>query len=235
MSKKEELAKLFEQWRSEISAECFIRDGIVQEENFDKSAIKVLFVLKESPEEPGQGKGWCLADLMRKVARREESHSNFGGKLALWSYSLLNGLPHWEDVKKKWEDPSKQREVLQSLLQIAVMNTKKVPGGKSSEDEKLKTVLEHEGEWIKKEVQIIAPDVVVCCGVWHLWKEMLGVTDSQTLTSPNGFQWFELSLEDKVPRKFLCFPHPSRPLENAIMYSFYIDGIRQSKILKTSS
>ncbi len=226
MNRQEELKRHFIKWRKTFCEDKnFVFDGIVREDKYTESPVKILFVLKEMPWDE-KSDTYSLTKLMEEAVSGDQAYGNFCGKLALWSYGLLNCLPSWENVSKKWEVEKDQKEILDSLLRIAVMNTKKYPGEPRSEDEDLKHVLERDKDLLLQEIRIIEPEVVVCCGVWHLWKEILEVEDSETVTSPNGFQWFEYSIKENVSSKFLCFPHPSRPLENAIMYSFYIDGIR---------
>jgi len=228
MTKKQRLSILFEKWQRKLGTDYLVDDGIVDESSFEETKPRILYLLKE-PNDNGGKKSWSLTEYIRKVTLKEKGYSpgQFCGTLARWSYGLLNGYPCWHTI-----ETLKQGSMLNILNKIAILNIKKTGGTGSADEKEIKTHLHAHKEEILEEIRIVAPEIVICCGVGHLW--MQEFPNNVTVhNSPTGLQWFEFALAQEFsPRKFLCFAHPSRPMEKAIMYSYYLDGIRSDETLR---
>ena len=157
-----ELEKLFDEWRKrhisedysndKISKNNFIPDGIIDEASYMQSPKKLLFIAKEDSRgyfETVQKDGvWCR----RGVFGEEESGTRFSSGLALLANAILN---------ENFETPEKD---ISALRYVAFMNINK-RGGFTECETDLDAYVEKYEDLIDREIKIISPDIIVCCGM----------------------------------------------------------------------
>lgn len=163
-----ELEKLFDEWRKrhisedysndKISKNNFIPDGIIDEASYMQSPKKILFIAKEAAclkkgntieknFEIAQNDGfWC-----RRVVLGEEGGTGFSSGLALLANAILN---------ENFETPEKD---ISALRYVAFMNINK-RGGFTECKTKLSGYVKNYKDLIDREIKIISPDIIVCCG-----------------------------------------------------------------------
>lgn len=164
-----ELEKLFEEWQERhesencssenISKSNFIPDGIIDEASYMQSPKKILFIAKEAAclkeentieknFETAQNDGfWC-----RRVVLGEEGETRFSSGLALLANAILN---------ENFETPEKD---ISALRYVAFMNINK-RGGFTECETDLDAYVEKYEDLIDREIKIISPDIIVCCGM----------------------------------------------------------------------
>lgn len=174
-----ELEKLFDEWRkrhisedysndkisknktskNKISKNNFIPDGIIDEASYMQSPKKILFIAKEAAclkkgntieenFETAQNDGfWCR----RVVLGEEKRGTGFSSGLALLANAILN---------ENFETPEKD---ISALRYVAFMNINK-RGGFTECKTKLSDYAENYKDLIDREIKIISPDIIVCCG-----------------------------------------------------------------------
>lgn len=166
-----ELEKLFDEWRKrhisedysndKISKNNFIPDGIIDEASYIQSPKKILFIAKEAAcldkrkktaeenFETAQKDGfWCR----RVVFGEEESGTSFSSGLALLANAILN---------ENFETPEKD---ISALRYVAFMNINKRGGFTSCQPGRLAAYAKKYKDLIDREIRIISPDIIVCCG-----------------------------------------------------------------------
>ena len=167
-----ELEKLFDEWRKrhisedysndKISKNNFIPDGIIDEASYMQSPKKILFIAKEAAcldktekttaeenFEAAQKDGfWCR----RVVLGEEKRGTHFSSGLALLASALLN---------KNFETPQKNLSVLRY---VAFMNINKRGGFTECKTKLLRDYAKKYKDLIDREIRIISPDIIVCCG-----------------------------------------------------------------------
>ena len=165
-----ELEKLFDEWRKrhisedysndKISKNNFIPDGIIDEASYMQSPKKILFIAKEAAcldktekttaeknFEAAQKDGfWC-----RRVVLEGEGGTRFSSGLALLANAILN---------ENFETPEKD---ISALRYVAFMNINK-RGGFTECKTKLSDYAKNYKDLIDREIKIISPDIIVCCG-----------------------------------------------------------------------
>lgn len=165
-----ELEKLFEEWQERhesencssenISKSNFIPDGIIDEASYMQSPKKILFIAKEAAclkkgntieknFEIAQNDGfWC-----RRVVLGEEGGTRFSSGLALLANAILN---------ENFETPEKD---ISALRYVAFMNINKRGGFTSCQARRLAAYVKKYKDLIDREIRIISPDIIVCCGM----------------------------------------------------------------------
>ena len=166
-----ELDELFEEWRDRheaenydgenISKSNFIPDGIIDEASYMQSPKKILFIAKEAAclkkentieknFENAQNDGfWCrraaFGDAKAKKGR-------FSLGLALLANAILN---------ENFETPEKD---ISALRYVAFMNINKRGGFTECKTDLLRDYAQNYKDLIDREIKIISPDIIVCCG-----------------------------------------------------------------------
>lgn len=165
-----ELEKLFEEWQERhesencssenISKSNFIPDGIIDEASYMQSPKKILFIAKEAAclkkgntieknFEIAQNDGfWC-----RRVVLGEEGGTRFSSGLALLANAILN---------ENFETPEKD---ISALRYVAFININKRGGFTSCQTRRLAAYVKKYKDLIDREIRIISPDIIVCCGM----------------------------------------------------------------------
>lgn len=149
ISEKED--KLFEAWPSR--QESFVRDGIVDADEYARSRVKLVFVLKEAnaPGERGdlreflRGGGW--GPTWNNVTRWVEG---------------IEGLPcivPWDKLSEV--DNNRRKRVLRKIVAV---NLKKEPGAGVAEYDQLREATRRDRQSISKQLSLYAPNYVICCG-----------------------------------------------------------------------
>ncbi len=167
-----ELEKLFDEWRKrhisedysndKISKNNFIPDGIIDEASYMQSPTKILFIAKEAAcldktekttaeenFETAQNDGfWCR----RVVLGEEKRETSFSSGLALLANAILN---------ENFETPEKD---ISALRYVAFMNINKRGGFTECKTKLLRDYAQNYKDLIDREIKIISPDIIVCCG-----------------------------------------------------------------------
>ena len=166
-----ELEKLFDEWRKrhisedysndKISKNNFIPDGIIDEVSYIQSPKKILFIAKEAAclkkgntieenFETAQNDGfWCR----RVVLGEEKRGTGFSSGLALLANAILN---------ENFETPEKD---ISAFRYVAFMNINKRGGFTECKTKLLRDYAQNYKDLIDREIKIISPDIIVCCGM----------------------------------------------------------------------
>ena len=130
----------------------FISDGAVNPYIYEISKPEIAFFLKEAYSEPNSG-NWCLTDWLNNGAM-----TRMWGAVAEWTYGIRNTTK--TDIPAK---PNLSREEKTDLLKsVAIVNVKKSNGSKNSDYADLLSYAKADRTYLKKELDILSPDVIVC-------------------------------------------------------------------------
>ncbi len=158
-----ELQELFAEWKEKDkhAGQIFNYDGIVCKEAWDLQEKKILFLLKEAYHDDGkfisenQKHEYDLAyDLCENGP-----WNNIWHRVAEWAYGIIETTSSEIAPYKKLDESQANFY----LKQIAVMNIKKSGGKSNSEDKDLMQYAEMDAYEILKEIELINPDIIICC------------------------------------------------------------------------
>ena len=160
MQKTNELNALYEMWIGAYEQkgekfEVFVKDGIVNETEFPKDGIKVLFALKDLHlDEKGREFYKDVIDMRKHVC--DPGDGKTWNPIARWSNALLNADVKFNDITDK-----QKRELLN---RIAFINLKKEAGYQSVPDKCVTCYAKRDWEYILEEIRIINPNVIIAGG-----------------------------------------------------------------------
>jgi hypothetical protein len=206
MEKNEALDKLFEEWQKNHSAytnENFVKDGIINEELWNKAKKKVLFVLKEPNKYPNKYKG----DFRKFV------DSGPWRVVGYWAYGLQNTddntIPSLLEAKvnENWKT---------ACCSSAMMNLKKSPGGATANMEDLMQAAKKDSKLIFKEIEIIRPDIVICGSTFKVCNEIRKLIMPFKDFQPIGPDKRCFSFQNAI---WIDFYHPSAPFWHEKRYN----------------
>ena len=150
------LNTLFNKWKKQYpDSENFVKDGIIDEELFDQSPQKILFITKEPNDPKQKGKDY-------RIWWNEEIYFKFSYRIAEWTYGIHNDFPPYDRI---W--PDNEDEIAhKSLKSIAFMNVKKSGEGGASEEKEINKYVNRDIEYIHKQIDIIDPKVIIIGMSW---------------------------------------------------------------------
>lgn len=159
---------LLNEWRSQVVREAghFVEDGVVCQESWRKAKRKVLFLLKEP--NGYEGEHGPLNELLRNAATTNPGSAMWDRptfhNIGRWIYGLVNyslDVPSYQDANKAYKT---------AVLECAYINIKKSSGGARA----TKQVAMHAAKYavfLRRQVDLLAPDIVVCGGTYSILKE----------------------------------------------------------------
>ncbi|MEW5925386.1 MAG: hypothetical protein AB1746_15505 [Candidatus Zixiibacteriota bacterium] len=155
--KTAELNKLFEEWKRhyaklKIDTKMFSSDGIICEEKYDAAKKKILFVLRETNDYPE-------GDL--RILYKDGPKLQMAAQLSKWATGILHDFPDYTKV-----DMNENNIRTEAMKSIALMNVKKYTGGAIADFNLLHIFARLDKEFIRKEVRIINPQIIVCCNTF---------------------------------------------------------------------
>ena len=180
-------------------------DGIVNVEEYLKSPIKILWILKEVNDEDGYNQRDAFNELVQTVSDTK-SLSNTNRK-AWWptldpiiyvSFQILNNFTTWQKVNYIQDEPL----MVSVLRKIAYINLKKEPGGAVSEDYRISEGYEKAKEILKTQIDLIKPDVIIGGNTIKYLK------DDYNLTSFKKVEGYNLEYTSTKDCLFIDSYHP---------------------------
>jgi hypothetical protein len=136
-----------------------ITDGVVDEALYLATTPKILWILKEPREVEVDAGGWSLTKDAIPRMLKEGSIGDKGtfANMAWVTHSVLNGFQTWQQMPWVSNEP----RVGESLRRIAYINISKLPGQKVSYMPLLQACYGHSKAMLLRQVEIIAPDIII--------------------------------------------------------------------------
>lgn len=155
---------LLKNWESQLRP--FNRDGIISPAHWDTAALKVLFVLKEANHKNKDQAMDVVASIRRAcdVSTSVWWRKHVLRRVGRWAY----GLVHYSGQVPAFKDA--RYHGAKSIPGIAYINMKKSPGGASTNSKRFDAHVRQFAPFIRRQIELIKPDVVVLCGTFSFMK-----------------------------------------------------------------
>jgi hypothetical protein len=156
MQKTDQLNELFKRWEDHyrgfnIDAKGFSRDGIINETMYNVAPHKILFILRETDAVTGRDVREDLANGPRWPLFHQ---------VAKWAWGILYNFQDFGQIN------SSNKLMKDALLSTAIMNVKKFTGTATTNFGLLNAFAFIDREFIRDEIKIIAPDLIICCNTF---------------------------------------------------------------------
>lgn len=225
---------IFEEWENKYKDRSFVFDGIIDENEWNKQKTKICFLLKEAYTEDKENFfKWSLSKWLNKD---KNSVINTWNTVALWTYGILNttetNIPEYPDLNLYNKD-----EKHNNLKKISAVNVKKVDGVKKSNWYDLKNYAEEDRNLLRRQIEKINPDVIVCGGTFDFLRIIYGASynekkkrvddNGEIKTTNKGYIIFTNSMGKKVI--IIDYYHPANRYPSMLNY-YAICGIYQQAL-----
>jgi len=202
---------LFGEWKG--SRKGFVSDGLVSEQDYLSSDMKICIVLKEVNDLDGGG--WDLREFLAKGARPQTWNN-----VVRWIHGIRNisrDIP-WQEF-----DEINEVDRQSSLKAICAMNLKKSPGTHTTDSASLNKVANEDRNFIQRQFSLYDPDITICGGTGDLFKEVAGFNAYEWKRTSRGIRWYE-----RTPNKYVvAYCHPEARVDNPLIVYGLIDAIRE--------
>lgn len=184
LCQKEKQNKLFSEWKKKYK--YLSPDGIVDFYSYNNASLKITFILKETNEKEEDG-GYDLTEFLRDGA--------VGG--CIWNNvsRFSAGILFKEDFDNVEDLNKYDRE--KYLAPISVINLKKTPGRATSNNSEIDKFAKEDREYIKKQVEIYKPDLIICGGTGDIFIEKILDLDTSSWTYVSDYLSY-LIYNDKI-------------------------------------
>lgn len=208
-------AELFKEWESYRPG--LIRDGAINEELYNNSSVKVLYILKEV----NGGRNWDLRYFLQKGGR-----ASTWNNIARWQYGIsnLNREVDWIEIKNINSDFRRKQ-----IASSAIMNLKKDSGGNSANPNEIWTYAWDDRLLLRRQVAIYDADLIICCGTGEIvrdreiiykWKK------EDWRISKSGIKYYILENNHKK-QIIISFCHPASRSSSEYMFYQLINTIKE--------
>lgn len=205
---------LFAEWRE--SRTGFVADGVADEQEYQASTPKLLFILKEVNDPDGGD--WDLRKYMREGGR-----SQTWNNITRWTEGIRNISSDlsWQDLNEI-DEPRR----IKAITSIAAMNLKKAPGGYTADHAQLTIVAAEDKEFLNRQFALYDPDIIICCGTptsdtFH-W--LIDFEENPAWKVTRRGIWFH----EFKPGKFVIrYAHPEARVADCILYYGLVDAVRE--------
>lgn len=148
---------LFVRWSAQ--GQDFNPDGLIDEAEYTKAGVKLLFLMKEV-NDPRKTIGQDTVDL--RIFLREAPRPQTWNSVALWAEGIhelaVSGqAASWNPVVDR------QRRAL-ALRKIAVVNLKKSAGTHTTEAKSLGAAARRDAALLREQLALYGADLTICCG-----------------------------------------------------------------------
>lgn len=165
--------KLLDKWERELVSKnlAFVRDGVICLDDWGQAKIKILFVLRDTNQKK-EGRDRSR-DIVKEIAKAiNDSKSGWWRRNVLrrvgrWAFGLIS----YEDRVPSFRDAKRAEK--QAISSVAYVNLKKSPGGARVSKKILDSHVEQYTFFIKKQIELIGPNVVVLGGTYDQIKKYI--------------------------------------------------------------
>lgn len=202
------LDELFELWKNDYDGKVFVTDGIVNPQKWNSQKVRPMFLLKEAY---GGDTSWNL--INDHILKHLNSNvDNTWKRVTQWSYGIINtDNMHIEPFDERLIPKKYGNEYLQSM---AIVNTKKESGKSKSVWDELEAAVERDKEYIKKEIELINPTVIICGYTMGLLEKILGVSIKK-VWNKNLYYYTEINGEKVI---VIDYYHPANRYPDIMNY-----------------
>lgn len=229
----EELEKLFDEWKNRLKengdGDFFTKDGLLRqnnksdeqiEEEWFSSEKRILILLKDQNQDGSQKWDEDIRDWLKDIdgdnsGALEQKQKNrnlniqFTKRLAflLWGLSKVNNNCDWwcnevamhiDEVKEFF-----------NTQPFALVECKKMPGDGNLDDKILKKHLHSYGDLLKKEIDLLNPNIIVCTNqyIYDFVVHSYPQKSIHTLDEHNSIRIIQN--DNQIESIILCSYHPS--------------------------
>ena len=169
----QDLDYLFHQWKQSYGKQAidFSADGIIDEDAWNTTTLKTLFLMKETNDFRGDLRIFVQDNPWEVVGQ--------------WAYGLKNSSHAKYPLFNEAQDSTNYRD---GCISSAIVNLKKLTGEGTANMAKVEEAALRDADFIREEIEIMDPDVVVCCGsgVFNIARKIIpGLSDSVAV-DPDG-------------------------------------------------
>lgn len=216
---REQEKVLFQNWS--VNRPNFILDGVIDEQSYKESLIKVLYILKD----PNGGKGWDLRELLK-----DGGPAMTWNNIARWQYGIANytKVDLWNNIRNITKKFRKEQ-----LNKIAVMNLKKDSGGSTAKMNEIWMYAWNDRINLRKQIEIYKPDIIICCGTGEVVREreLIHKFDkNEWITSSSGVQYY-IKKNGEKNQIIVSFCHPAIRSKASDKFEDLINTIKDIKSL----
>ena len=203
---------LFEKWMTECAGEKFVKDGAPSPDDFAASHKRCLIVLKEVNWDQNE-----VQDASKPFELREQLKDDpdqWWRTVANWCAGITR--IHTE-LDLSWKS-LQQEPITQCLKPFAFMQLKKTPGGGLSDPAEIRRRSDSDKIFIKEQINIYEPEVILGCGTANDVARILGEDASKWKETSRGVRYLEIQLY-KHKTYLIDYMHPSaRAAKNVVCY-----------------
>jgi len=162
----EEHKRLMDQWEAAHSEYEFIRDGILSEEIYFSTKPRIAFLLKE-----GNDSFTDIAPLPEGISGYGPNGSSptFWRMISAWVYTIDRVA-----LGKEWNSEEMNEAKEKPVNRIAYINIKKNQEDNSTSTlDDLLVYAKRDKEYLLRQIELIAPQVILCGGTKRLFDELM--------------------------------------------------------------
>lgn len=199
-----------DEWASKVPG--FIRDGVVNPEEYFSAKYKILFLLKEV----NGGKDWDLRDFLLEGGRKKTWDN-----VSRWVEGILN-LD--EEIPWRTMDEISDERRKKWINKIAAVNVKKVSGGHTSVSKEISDAARSNGELLWNQINMYMPDIIICGGTESYYFDEITEYENPGWKMTSRGIWYVVEPNGRI---IVSYAHPEARVKDSILYYGIVDAVRE--------
>jgi hypothetical protein len=153
--------------RDHHSNRQFISDGAIDPVRWGNKR-KVLFLLKEAYDNDVDRQDWDLCEAIREKWKGPKY--KIWHLVAKWCYGIQEAGEKFPSLLQV--ESASPEHLKEAFLSAAVVNIKKSDGSSKSDMDDLRWFYERDKDVLKKQVELLAPEIIICGYTWDIVREL---------------------------------------------------------------
>lgn len=211
------LSRLYETYFGE-EVTRIVPCGVVDDEAYSLNRPRLVVLLKEVNSRQS---GWSLPEFVRRQATYASEGKSYRWRtwktVGLWSYGIHNGFPPFSEIARD------RSAVATGLRSIGITNLRKAPGGASANMRVVTEAALESRELLRRELEIMSPDVVICGNTFQPIVKALGLTSRTLLRHSGTWHRYSVCQLNGHPIVLLDMCHPQASIRRKETYSLLQD------------
>lgn len=200
----------------------FVRDGIINLDSWKTQKVRICFLLNEAGGREGMEHYPDNFDLAAEWNERG-SFSKFMFKLCVWTRAVQDAFG--QPITYKKADIVKARDEI--IRSIAVVNIKKSDGQRKSDFEVLQRFANEDADEIRRELEILNPNIIICCENMKFLREPLPYPPKKKKAEGEEVAAENTENVEVAPAETVASAETETPPASNLKYVFGIKDLQQ--------
>lgn len=196
-----------------------IMDGMINDEQYNQSDKKILFVLKEVNDWTGKNKVSQFLELKNLF---HDMNGNYKGPFGVIWHNVARIAAGIFYYGKQMSEIDNGKTLKDSLSKIAVINLKKTSGSNASNPDEINAYAYYDRKFLFEQISHLKPNIIIAGGVFNPLLWVLNLEIEFSSESP----WNRPVFDSKTKSWIIPYRHPAARMKKEEFYNNFFELVK---------